>query len=229
MNFDAPEKKSSELAVRSASGLVLVAVTLMFLWFGGWFLKVAILVMAGVVLFEFRWLARGIAQNLVGYIVWLFCGMVYIAAAAACLMLLADFHNSAAFLVLLASVWAVDIGAYAAGRTFGGPKIAPAISPSKTWAGLFGGMAAVTIWLFFASQWVPEERGLNWLDPAIAPLVAVIAQMGDFFESWMKRRAGVKDSGSLIPGHGGFFDRLDGLLPVAILYAVLYFAGVRGL
>lgn len=219
----------SDLGVRAMSGVAMIGGTLLVLWFGGWFLKLAILAAAGALLFEFRWLVRGFVSSRTHYIAWVAGGMIYIAIAAAALMLLFDFHNKPAFFALLASVWAVDIGAYAAGRTFGGPKIAPSISPSKTWAGLFGGMAAVTLWLFLAQSWVPADGGLAWLNPAIAPLVAVLAQAGDFFESWMKRRAGVKDSGTLIPGHGGVFDRLDGLLPVAIFYAALYFAGVQGL
>lgn len=223
-----PVKPRSDLAVRSISGVAMIGGTLLVLWFGGWFLKLAILALAGTILFEYRWLVRGFVSGRTQYFTWVTGGMIYIAVAAAALMLLSDFHNKAAFLALLASVWAVDIGAYAAGRTFGGPKIAPMISPSKTWAGLFGGMASVTLWLFLAQSWVPVDAGLGWLNPALAPLVAVLAQAGDFFESWMKRRAGVKDSGTLIPGHGGIFDRLDGLLPVAIFYAALYFAGVHG-
>ena len=223
-----PTAPRSELAVRTFSGVAMIAAALFFIWSGGWFLKLGILALAAAILFEFRWLVRGFVENSTQYLTWLIGGMMYIGMAAACLMLLADFTNKAAFLALLASVWAVDIGAYAAGRTFGGPKIAPAISPSKTWAGLFGGMAAATIWLFVAQYWVPAEGGLGWLSPAMAPLVGVLAQAGDFFESWMKRRAGVKDSGTLIPGHGGAFDGLDGLLPVAIFYAVLYFIAIGG-
>ena len=90
----------------------------------------------------------------------------------------------------LAIVWATDIGAYFAGRSIGGPKLAPRVSPNKTWAGLVGGIVLAT------------------------PLLAILAQGGDLYESWLKRRAGVKDSGSVIPGHGGFLDRLDGMVPV---------------
>lgn len=111
----------------------------------------------------------------------------------------------------MALVWATDIGAYFAGRTIGGPKLAPTVSPSKTWAGLIGGMAmALVLGLALAGSF-----GLSFgLAMASAPLAA-LAQMGDLFESAMKRRAGVKDSGTLIPGHGGLLDRIDGLVPVA--------------
>lgn len=117
----------------------------------------------------------------------------------------------------MAIVWATDIGAYFAGRAIGGPKIAPAISPSKTWAGLIGGTVAATGVAFL----LHAQTGLPFRFAAITPLLAVLAQVGDFFESWMKRRAGVKDSGRLLPGHGGVLDRLDGLVPVAVVAALL--------
>jgi phosphatidate cytidylyltransferase len=117
----------------------------------------------------------------------------------------------------MATVWATDIGAYFAGRGIGGPKIAPSISPSKTWAGLAGGMVAA---LVFAMVLRAQFNLPYILVLASAPLAAV-AQMGDFLESWLKRLAGVKDSGALIPGHGGILDRVDGLVPVAPVVALL--------
>ncbi|MGL6043523.1 MAG: phosphatidate cytidylyltransferase, partial [Sandaracinobacteroides sp.] len=116
-------------------------------------------------------------------------------------------------------VWATDVFAYFAGRAIGGPKIWPAISPSKTWAGLFGGMVAAAIFSgLFA--W-----GAGWpVDPALQALLgaalAIVAQAGDFFESWLKRRAGVKDSGRFLAAHGGIMDRVDGLVPVACVVAL---------
>lgn len=130
-----------------------------------------------------------------------------------------------------------DTGAYFAGRTIGGPKIAPRISPSKTWAGLVGGMIAAAAWVFI---WVLaiDAPGLDSLGPrfeiglnlsfentfgaaVLGAGLAVVAQIGDFFESWLKRRAGVKDSSPLIPGHGGVFDRIDGLIAVSIVAGVI--------
>ncbi|WP_229668025.1 phosphatidate cytidylyltransferase [Stakelama pacifica] len=116
----------------------------------------------------------------------------------------------------MALVWACDIGAYAAGRSFGGAKLAPSISPNKTWSGLIGGMVAATIFAFALTRW-----GLPLYLVVATPLLAVSAQMGDLYESGLKRRAGVKDSGNMLPGHGGFLDRLDGLVPVAPLAALL--------
>ena len=117
----------------------------------------------------------------------------------------------------LALVWATDIGAYFAGRAIGGPKLWPSVSPNKTWAGLIGGVLAASLLaaLLHAAAGLPLRLTLA------TPLLAVLAQGGDLYESALKRRAGVKDSGTLLPGHGGVMDRLDGLVPVAPVAAAL--------
>ncbi|MEM7444575.1 MAG: phosphatidate cytidylyltransferase [Pseudomonadota bacterium] len=116
---------------------------------------------------------------------------------------------------LFALVWATDVGAYCAGRALGGPKLAPRLSPNKTWAGLIGGMisAGIVGWLVALGF----SARLAILAGVIAAVLALIAQMGDLFESTLKRRAGVKDSGTLIPGHGGVLDRIDGLMAAALV------------
>lgn len=117
----------------------------------------------------------------------------------------------------MALVWACDIGAFFAGRSIGGPKLAPRLSPNKTWAGLGGGvLAAGALGLLLWAQ-----AGLPGLLAAMSPLLAVLAQGGDLYESWLKRAAGVKDSGNVLPGHGGVLDRIDGLVPVAPVAALL--------
>ena len=117
----------------------------------------------------------------------------------------------------LGLVWATDIGAYFAGRRFGGPKLAPRISPSKTWSGLAGGVAAALLFGFILHFWL----GLPVRLAAACGILAVAAQGGDLFESSLKRRAGVKDSSNLLPGHGGVMDRLDGVVAAAPLAALL--------
>ena len=119
-------------------------------------------------------------------------------------------------------VWVADIAAYFAGRAFGRKKLAPTISPNKTVAGLYGGMAGAAL---LAGAWA-LIAGLHLAFVLLAPLFALAAQGGDLFESWMKRRAGVKDSGGWLPGHGGVLDRLDGLVPVAIVTAALVLGGL---
>jgi phosphatidate cytidylyltransferase len=119
---------------------------------------------------------------------------------------------------LLAVVWATDIGAYAAGRSLGGPRLAPRISPNKTWAGLIGGVSCAALVTLAAAA----LTGSPWpLLVATSVGLAVVAQLGDLAESYAKRHFGVKDSSGLIPGHGGLLDRLDGLLAAAIAAALV--------
>jgi phosphatidate cytidylyltransferase len=145
-------------------------------------------------------------------------GVGYIGTAAIAILFLREQPLGFALaLWTLAIVWATDIGAYFAGRAIGGPKLAPVISPNKTWAGLVGGMVAAAIVGALIAKFGHLPTRALW----IAPLLAVVAQLGDLLESGMKRHAGVKDSGKILPGHGGLLDRIDGLLPVAILVAAL--------
>ncbi|MGZ8282871.1 MAG: phosphatidate cytidylyltransferase [Allosphingosinicella sp.] len=118
--------------------------------------------------------------------------------------------------------WATDIMAYFAGRSIGGPKLAPRISPNKTWAGLAGGMVGAALFGGLAAWWFQLEPLFLWLGGPMG----LIAQAGDLYESWVKRRAGVKDSGTILPGHGGVLDRLDGLLAVALATCLLLMAGL---
>mgnify|MGYP002779968190 CR=1 FL=1 len=145
-------------------------------------------------------------------------GIVYVALPAFALLLL---RGQTGGLVLagwvLGTVWATDIGAYFAGRSIGGPKLAPRVSPNKTWAGLIGGILAALAVGLALWRWAGLELQLA----LASPILAVIAQIGDLYESWLKRLRGVKDSGSLLPGHGGVLDRLDGLVPVAPAAAAL--------
>jgi phosphatidate cytidylyltransferase len=131
-------------------------------------------------------------------------------------------------IVLLLLVWASDIGAYLLGRAIGGPKLAPSISPGKTWSGALGGLGAAVAVGFIASATL--SHGLSPLRAVcFAALVSCVSQAGDLFESQLKRHFGVKDSGWLVPGHGGLLDRLDALLfaaPVAGVLALILGRGV---
>ncbi len=151
-------------------------------------------------------------------------GILYICVPIAALLFLREQQPNGYGLLLafwsLGLVWATDIGAYFAGRSIGGPKLAPRVSPSKTWSGLGGGVAAALLLGFV----LHGLAGLPLQLAAASGLLAVAAQLGDLLESWMKRRAGVKDSGTLLPGHGGVMDRLDGVVAAAPLAALLYLA-----
>jgi phosphatidate cytidylyltransferase len=120
---------------------------------------------------------------------------------------------------LLIVVWTTDTAAYVVGRGIGGPRLAPSISPGKTWAGLGGGVIGASLASTITAWALGYERLAQFA--GLGALFAVLAQLGDLAESALKRRAGVKDSGSLIPGHGGVLDRVDGLLLTAPALAVL--------
>ena len=120
-----------------------------------------------------------------------------------------------AVLFLFAAVWATDILAYFTGRAIGGPKLAPSISPGKTWSGAIGGAVGA---VFVATSVAAAFTGsLDWRHGLLALVVSVGSQIGDLFESSVKRQTGVKDSSRLIPGHGGVLDRVDGLVAGAVL------------
>jgi phosphatidate cytidylyltransferase len=145
-------------------------------------------------------------------------GLVYVGLPILGLLLLRRQPEGVVFTFwVLALVWLCDIGAYFAGRAIGGPKLAPAISPNKTWAGLVGGVVLASLFGAFM-HW---QYGLALRLTFATPLLAVLAQIGDLYESHLKRRAGVKDSGNILPGHGGVLDRLDGLVPVAPVAAFI--------
>ncbi|MEE4337346.1 phosphatidate cytidylyltransferase [Erythrobacter sp.] len=223
----------TDLSVRLASAVVMVLVAGGALWLGGWvWLGLCGLAALGV-LWEWNRIVRAFAAGPIAEIAWLFGGACYVGGAALAMAMVrngalgpdagAGGYGPLEVLVsFLLPVIAVDVGAYFAGRMIGGPKIAPAISPSKTWAGLGGGAVAASL-VAIANEALDigpggAMPGVSGSGIALAVLagmlIAVIAQSGDFFESWMKRRAGVKDSSGLIPGHGGLFDRLDGFIAV---------------
>ncbi len=222
-----PPFKNSDLGVRTLSAVMMIAVAGTALWLGGWWWTVFVAAVALGVLWEWRALVRKSGLTSGGAGLWNAAGFIYIAGAAGVLLFLRSemFFGTDVVLTLIGAVVATDIGAYFAGRLIGGPKIAPAISPSKTWAGLAGGIVGATAVLLATGGKSPLAELLLG-----GVLIAVIAQAGDFFESWMKRRAGVKDSSNLIPGHGGLFDRMDGLLAVCFVGgAVAAVSGFLGL
>jgi phosphatidate cytidylyltransferase len=124
----------------------------------------------------------------------------------------------AGVLFVFVVVWATDTGAYAAGRTFGGPKLASRISPNKTWAGLFGGIGSAVLVAVIVGAVLGVGHSGRLAITALA--LALAAQAGDIVESALKREHGVKDASELIPGHGGFMDRVDGLIFAAVLAAL---------
>jgi phosphatidate cytidylyltransferase len=150
---------------------------------------------------------------------WLVIGTVIVALALVALVWLHDVAGPAIVLWLLGAVWATDIGAFFTGRKFGGPLLAAAISPGKTWSGLAGGMVCAGLWSLGWGWWM-EVHSMVMLGLAGA-IAAVVAQAGDLGVSMVKRRFSVKDASNLIPGHGGVLDRVDGFLTTAPVLAGL--------
>jgi len=219
--------KQTDLPTRVMSALVMLAVAAFAVGIGGYVLDAFLYLVALIAFGEFVLLVLKATPNWLLRIVAIAAGAAYFGVAAA---ILAGAGTFLLIMVIGITVF-TDTGAFFTGRAIGGPKIAPSISPSKTWAGLAGGMAASVLWVFLwvwaiddaPMSWPRFELGLN-LSPknvigaiALGAGMAVLAQAGDFFESWLKRRAGVKDSSGLIPGHGGVFDRIDGLIPVVLV------------
>jgi phosphatidate cytidylyltransferase len=153
---------------------------------------------------------------------WNAAGFLYAAmASTASVMVRRDqTFGLVALILILLVVWGTDIAGYFAGRGFGGPKLWPRVSPKKTWAGAVGGFtASLAIAAGFSVLGLGKPGPLLLLGAALS----VVSQFGDLFESAVKRRFGVKDSGHLIPGHGGLMDRLDGFVAAIILAAILGF------
>ena len=222
--------KTADLPRRAASAVVMLAIAGTAVWRGGAVLDGFIALVAVACLVEFVLLVMRGTRSLPLRLAAILGGAAYIGLAALGLARLDPYH----VIAVLGVVIFTDTCAYFAGRAIGGPKIAPRISPSKTWAGLAGGMVGSAAWLATYMAIAHNDAGaarladsfditggeaLGWV--LLGALLAIAAQMGDFFESWLKRRAGKKDSSNLIPGHGGVFDRIDGLLPVALIVGLL--------
>ncbi|MHC2462264.1 phosphatidate cytidylyltransferase [Bradyrhizobium embrapense] len=153
---------------------------------------------------------------------WAIAGLLYAAAAeiASVLLRLDTAKGFAALMFVLLIVWVTDIGGYFAGRSIGGPKLWVRVSPKKTWAGAAGGFVAS---LLVAACFAAFEIGTTGPLLMLGAVLSVVSQLGDLFESAVKRRFGVKDSSHIIPGHGGLLDRLDGFVAAVIVAAIFGF------
>jgi phosphatidate cytidylyltransferase len=216
-----PSERWGGLKTRIVSALVLACVALACIWLGG--VVFICLVLLAVIILKKEYDALVSTQSLIMR----FAGYPYILLPCACLIWLrgqsiASEPQLGYWLViaLVAVIAATDIGAYFTGKRFGSHKLAPVLSPGKTWEGLCGGIVAAMLTGMFLSPSVHLQH--SWTSTVLVSLcTAVIAQGGDLFESALKRKAGVKDSGALLPGHGGLLDRVDGYMFAAPFYALL--------
>ncbi len=210
------------LTKRIISAALLLPLAIAAAWFGDTAFIVLVVLAGLLMLWEWQRLPKLAAEK--GWssnaLLWALVGLLYIGLPCLALIWLREqpLHGRHIVFWLFCVVWATDTGAYFAGRSIGGPKLIPSISPNKTWAGLLGGMAS-------ASLVGGLVAAINPVLPAFAlagfaSLVAVVSQAGDFTESGIKRSFGVKDASHLIPGHGGMLDRLDGMLFAAPFVAL---------
>lgn len=224
LNSSAPAASgSSALIKRVISAAVMLPMAIAAAWFGDWAFGSLVALAAVLMLWEWQRLPQISAappawtRHRAG---WLLLGVVYLVVPCMALIWLRQQpeHGRHVVFWLFCVVWATDTGAYFAGRSIGGPKLIPSISPNKTWAGLLGGMVAAAIAGGLVGAINPVLPALALA--GLAGIVAVVSQAGDFTESALKRAFGVKDASQIIPGHGGVLDRLDGLLFAAPFVAV---------
>lgn len=208
------QNKSYNFILRLLSTIVLVPLILFIVQLSGFYFTA--MVMAAAIIMGGEWFYMSHNKQMI----WKISGVIYILLSCLSLLWIIDQHHLVheavkfngmnTIISIFVIVWANDIGGYIFGKIIGGKKLCPKISPNKTWAGFFGG-------IFFAiivSPLVAEGFGA-------AGIAAIIASMGDLLESWAKRQCKVKDSGNLIPGHGGLLDRVDGIMLLAIVIAVI--------
>lgn len=207
----------NELTARILSAIVLAVAAIASAWVGGTVFALVWAALSLLCLHEWLSIVRGKPN----YALWGLSGVVYVAALYYAVLTLRQdvLFGLHSILFLFAVVWGADVGAYFAGRAIGGPKLAPRISPKKTWSGFAGGLvtAALAGALLLKLMGVSPKPG----HIALALVLAVGSVLGDLFESGFKRHFGVKDSGALIPGHGGFLDRLDGFVIAAVMAALI--------
>ena len=207
----APTARFRGLLLRVVSAAILAPLVLAAIWFGFPWIDLLAALAAPIMVSEWIHLTRGRPVMRV----------VTFADSIAALLALLWLRHQPSFgretiLWIMLCVWATDIGAYFLGSLAGGAKLAPSISPSKTWSGLVGGMCFAAV--ISSACGLAFNAGETPVLAVTGVALAVVAQAGDLFESAAKRRAGVKDSGWIIPGHGGILDRIDGL--IAVLVAV---------
>lgn len=216
----------STLTKRILSALVLGPIAIAAAWFGGWAFYALMAVVFGIAIQE--WSRLSIRNGRMNWGLFA-AGVAYVGLACFCAVWLRDHENWGFYLILyvLLAVWACDIGAYTAGRLIGGPKMAPKISPNKTWSGLIGGCIASVVVVMSYDAWLGTRTGSPVIEHfsyffqfLLGLLLAVVGQLGDLLESSLKREAGVKDSGNIIPGHGGVLDRIDALLITIPIFAL---------
>lgn len=217
----------STLVKRILSALILGPLAISAVWMGDWPFFVMMAVVFAISVQE--WARLSLKDKRVEWLL-LVGGIVYLALGCLCAVWLRE-HEAWGFYLLLYvffAIWACDIGAFAVGKVVGGPKMAPSISPNKTWAGLIGGCIAAVIVVMTYDVWLGARIGAPVIERfspffhfLLGLLLSVIGQLGDLSISVLKRRVNLKDTGNIIPGHGGLLDRIDALLLAIPAYTLV--------
>ena len=213
------------MMIRSFSAIIMATFVLSAIWIGSPYFEALIGLIGCLAINEwYRLVLVNRPKFPNGF--YMFFGALYILTPCLILVWLRnnDLHGLYFILWFFAIIWSTDIGAYLFGKTIGGAKLAPKISPNKTWAGFFGGIVSAVIISLLVYYFV---HPVSTLIPLVlgCVVISVVGQIGDLIESWCKRRLGVKDSGDLIPGHGGILDRVDSILlsaPIAGIIAIIF-------
>lgn len=210
---DTPANKSG-LTARVLSACVLIPPVIAAVYFGSPYFDLLIVAAVGVMAWE--WL--GLCDKKP---VWILFGVFYIGIPSYALLHIRSYPEMGFETVIwtFLLVWAADTGAYFAGRSIGGPKLAPNISPNKTWAGLIGGVGAAGVIGLLVSLVLDLQNVIPLI--ILSMFLGLVSQGGDLLESWVKRKFDKKDAGALIPGHGGVLDRVDGLLAASLGAALI--------
>ena len=221
----------SNLVKRILSAIILAPIFIYIIMQGGTAVTLLVAFMFAVMLYEWSMITSKANQK----ILWLLFGFIYLGFGMLTFLALTNIRvnfsglsNFPIFLfVLMGLVWVNDIFAYIFGKNIGGPKLWPSVSPNKTWAGFIGGITAC-VGVFFIINYFLTDFSANTMSDSnflyallVHIIVPIVATAGDLFESSIKRKFGVKDSGNIIPGHGGLLDRFDGVLSVMIVTGLL--------
>ena len=213
------------MIIRSLSALVMATVVLSTIWIGSPYFEALIGLIGCIAIIEWYKLIL-VNRPKFPNLIFMCFGVFYVLVPCLILVWLRndDSHGFHFIIWFFIVIWSTDIGAYFFGKSIGGAKLAPKISPNKTWAGFFGGTcsAVMVTWLLFYFLYPMVSFFLLSIGCVV---ISIVGQLGDLFESWCKRRLNVKDSGKLIPGHGGILDRVDSILlstPIAGVVAIIF-------
>lgn len=226
METSLPPKKCSNLTIRILTSLILGPVVLGILYMGSPYFEIfATLVLLGLLLEWIQLTKRGKSEEKKSTLIYL-AGVFYIFLSMGCLIALSRAFSTILIVWILGIVWVTDTAAYFCGKLIQGPKFAPKISPNKTWSGfiagcLFGTLTGILLWTLLPLHPMSLSQVIG-----ISFLLSVSDHLGDLFESAAKRYYGAKDTSSILPGHGGLLDRLDGLLAVSIVTYMLFVGGL---